>query len=109
MKSCSTIKADLPLLIMNLFIALAVITLYSASRYAEGSSIRYTSAGLPKAIINATFYISPPESFYTWLSMIEFKFIGLHISDVNLLFYHLFPSFLCKSSLTLPTKEGLRF
>ena len=76
MKSCSTINADLPLLIMNLFIALAVITLYSASRYAEGSSIRQTSAGLPNAMINATFYISPPlkiidkneivpESFYT--------------------------------------------
>jgi len=71
-------------------------------------------------MINATFYISPPlkiidkneivpESFYTWLSMIDIKFIGLQISDVNLLFYHLFPSFLCKSSLTLPQKEGLKF
>lgn len=39
---------------MNLLINLDVATLYSASKYADGSSNKYTSAAFPNANINAT-------------------------------------------------------
>lgn len=39
---------------------LAATILYSESKYAEGSSIKYTSAGLPSAKIIQTLYSSPP-------------------------------------------------
>ena len=54
MKSCSTINPDLFELIMNLLMTLEAIKRYSESRYADGSSIKYRSAPLPKATIIAT-------------------------------------------------------
>lgn len=60
MKSCSTMKAIFLLFKINLLITFAVMILYSASKYAEGSSKRKISAGFPRARINATRYNSPP-------------------------------------------------
>ena len=65
MKSCSTTKAVLYINNMNFLIALAVIILYSTSKYADGSSKRYKSAFLPKATHKPTHYISPPDNSLT--------------------------------------------
>lgn len=80
MKSCSTTKQDLLVFIINLLISLDVATLYSASKYADGSSSKYTSAGLPNANINATLYNSPPDSFLTSLSSKSSILNGLYTS-----------------------------
>lgn len=64
-KSCSTTNADLLALRTNLFITLDAITLCSESKYAEGSSIKYTLAFLPRAKTSATRCNSPPDNFWT--------------------------------------------
>jgi len=69
--------------IKYLLITLLVTILYSESKYADGSSKRYTFAGLPNATINATLYSSPPLSFYTSCSIMSFSFIGLQTSVLN--------------------------
>ena len=61
MKSCSTTKQDFLALIIYLLITFEVTILYSESKYADGSSNKYTRAGLPKAITRATLYNSPPK------------------------------------------------
>jgi len=63
MKSCSTMNPAFLEFKMNLLMTLAAISLCSESRYADGSSIRYTSAGFPKATIKATLYNSPPDNY----------------------------------------------
>lgn len=62
MKSCSTTKQAFFEFKICLFITLAAMILYSESKYALGSSIKQTSAGLPSAKMIATLYLSPPES-----------------------------------------------
>ncbi len=62
-KSCSTINAALLVFKINLFSIFAQIILYSESKYADGSSIKYTSQGLPNAKIIATLYNSPPKEY----------------------------------------------
>ena len=41
----------------------------SESKYADGSSIRYTSAGFPRHNANATLCNSPPDKFCTCLQI----------------------------------------
>ena len=78
MKSCSTTKAVFLICMMNLLMALAVISLCSQSRQAEGSSIRQTLAGFPRATTSATLQSSPPESFCTSFSNRISTIIGLY-------------------------------
>jgi len=52
---------------INLLMTLAVIILCSESKYALGSSNKYTFAGFPSAKINATLYNSPPNFFFFFL------------------------------------------
>mmetsp|Transcript_712 Transcript_712/g.2371 ORF Transcript_712/g.2371 Transcript_712/m.2371 type:complete len:81 (-) Transcript_712:1469-1711(-) len=70
MKSCSTMKAVFLAWRMNLFITRAATTRCSTSKYAEGSSMRYMSAGFPSAKTSATLCSSPPLSVCTSWSAI---------------------------------------
>mmetsp|Transcript_8186 Transcript_8186/g.26839 ORF Transcript_8186/g.26839 Transcript_8186/m.26839 type:complete len:98 (+) Transcript_8186:592-885(+) len=61
MKSCSTIKAVFLECMMKRLITFAHMIRCSESKYADGSSMRYKSAGLPRARAMATRWSSPPE------------------------------------------------
>lgn len=85
MKSCSTIKAVFLEFKMNLLMTLAVIILYSESKYALGSSNRYTFAGFPKAKINATLYNSPPVILYKIYKNLKLIKLIINLKDFRLL------------------------
>jgi len=57
--------------------------LHYLSKYAEGSSMRYTSQGLPRARAMATRCSSPPDKNCTSWSMIGSIFIGFMTSLTN--------------------------
>mmetsp|Transcript_12730 Transcript_12730/g.47008 ORF Transcript_12730/g.47008 Transcript_12730/m.47008 type:complete len:142 (-) Transcript_12730:1665-2090(-) len=83
MKSCSTTKAVFFECMMNLLMTLDAAMRCSLSKYADGSSTRYTSAGLPKARTIATRWSSPPERFCTPWSMMVLITMGLITSETN--------------------------
>mmetsp|Transcript_32222 Transcript_32222/g.44946 ORF Transcript_32222/g.44946 Transcript_32222/m.44946 type:complete len:87 (+) Transcript_32222:500-760(+) len=83
MKSCSTMNAVFLECRMYRLITLAARIRCSESRYAEGSSRRYISAGLPSDRANATLCSSPPERFLTCRSMISSILSGRITSDTN--------------------------
>mmetsp|Transcript_30616 Transcript_30616/g.42234 ORF Transcript_30616/g.42234 Transcript_30616/m.42234 type:complete len:92 (+) Transcript_30616:597-872(+) len=64
-KSCSTTKALFFECSIKRFITFDAFNRCSLSRYAEGSSSKYTSAGVPRARTMATRCSSPPERFNT--------------------------------------------
>mmetsp|Transcript_2987 Transcript_2987/g.3424 ORF Transcript_2987/g.3424 Transcript_2987/m.3424 type:complete len:84 (-) Transcript_2987:854-1105(-) len=83
MKSCSTTNAVFLLCMMNLLITFAQLILCSESRYALGSSTRYTSAGVPRARQMARRCNSPPDNVCTPLSMILSILRGFITSEIN--------------------------
>mmetsp|Transcript_18274 Transcript_18274/g.50722 ORF Transcript_18274/g.50722 Transcript_18274/m.50722 type:complete len:87 (-) Transcript_18274:396-656(-) len=83
MKSCSTTKAVFLLCMMNRLITFAQLMRCSESRYALGSSTRYTSAGFPKATVIASRCSSPPDRVCTPLSMMFSMISGFITSEMN--------------------------
>mmetsp|Transcript_6789 Transcript_6789/g.24138 ORF Transcript_6789/g.24138 Transcript_6789/m.24138 type:complete len:144 (+) Transcript_6789:520-951(+) len=83
MKSCSTMKPVFFACRMKRLMTLAATTRCSESRYAEGSSMRYTSAGLPMQSTSATRCSSPPDRCLTSWSMMFSMFSGRITSVLN--------------------------
>ena len=78
------------------------MTLYSESRYADGSSIKKISHGFPRHRAMATLWSSPPERFYTLVSFRELISRGFKTSVLKRLEVILSFNLVCKSSLTVP-------
>mmetsp|Transcript_56080 Transcript_56080/g.157336 ORF Transcript_56080/g.157336 Transcript_56080/m.157336 type:complete len:114 (+) Transcript_56080:397-738(+) len=106
MKSCSTTKAVFLLCMMKRLITLAQLIRCSESRYALGSSIRYTSAGVPKARVIASRWSSPPERVCTPLSMMLSITRGFITSEMNWGCTYASRTRLCNSCLTVPSNLG---
>mmetsp|Transcript_17338 Transcript_17338/g.41606 ORF Transcript_17338/g.41606 Transcript_17338/m.41606 type:complete len:103 (+) Transcript_17338:712-1020(+) len=102
MKSCSTTNAVFFECMMNLLMTLAQLMRCSLSRYAEGSSMRYTSAGVPNARQMASRCSSPPDRFWTPLSMIFSMLRGFITSDTNWGWMYDSRMRLCRSCRTVP-------
>mmetsp|Transcript_36848 Transcript_36848/g.75173 ORF Transcript_36848/g.75173 Transcript_36848/m.75173 type:complete len:122 (+) Transcript_36848:629-994(+) len=83
MKSCSTTKAVFLACMMKRLMTLAQLIRCSESRYADGSSIRYTSAGVPSARTMASRWSSPPDRVCTPLSMMLSMTRGFMQSETN--------------------------
>mmetsp|Transcript_18247 Transcript_18247/g.38170 ORF Transcript_18247/g.38170 Transcript_18247/m.38170 type:complete len:125 (-) Transcript_18247:156-530(-) len=83
MKSCSTMNAVFLACRMKRLITFAAMIRCSESKYALGSSIRYTSAGLPSATVMATRCSSPPDKCFTSWSMRFSISNGFSTSDWN--------------------------
>mmetsp|Transcript_35210 Transcript_35210/g.113420 ORF Transcript_35210/g.113420 Transcript_35210/m.113420 type:complete len:111 (+) Transcript_35210:651-983(+) len=108
-KSCSTIKAVFLACMMKRLITFAATMRCSESRYADGSSIRYKSAGLPSAMTRATRCSSPPERYLTSWSRSRSMSIGFITSELNCGWMNASRIFLCSSIRTVPSKLGAIF
>ena len=87
-------------------ITLAAVMRCSESRYADGSSIKYMSAGVPSAMTMATRCSSPPESVLTSWSISGSISIGFITSDMNCGWCAVSLIFLCSSMRTVPSNFG---
>mmetsp|Transcript_31477 Transcript_31477/g.53849 ORF Transcript_31477/g.53849 Transcript_31477/m.53849 type:complete len:122 (-) Transcript_31477:1459-1824(-) len=84
-KSCSTMKAVFCMCEMiQRRMTLEAITRCSQSRPAEGSSSRYTVAGVPRQMVIATRCSSPPERCFTWNCSSDSMSSGLSTSSRNM-------------------------
>ena len=83
-----------------------MIILYSESKYADGSSIKKISQGFPKQRTIATLWSSPPERFYTSLSIRESISRGFKTSVLKRLEFILSHIYVHKSSFTVPLNFG---
>mmetsp|Transcript_13980 Transcript_13980/g.28654 ORF Transcript_13980/g.28654 Transcript_13980/m.28654 type:complete len:114 (-) Transcript_13980:1428-1769(-) len=109
MKSCSTTKAVFLACMMKRLITLAQVMRCSESRYALGSSMRYTSAGFPRAKAMAQRCSSPPDRFCTSRSMMGSIFIGFITSEMNCGCTYASRMRLCSNVRTVPSNLGLIF
>mmetsp|Transcript_44486 Transcript_44486/g.144411 ORF Transcript_44486/g.144411 Transcript_44486/m.144411 type:complete len:208 (-) Transcript_44486:1200-1823(-) len=109
MKSCSTMKAVFLACMMYRLMTLEAEMRCSESRYADGSSIRYRSAGFPSASTSATRCSSPPERYLTSWSSSRSISIGFITSVLNCGWMKASRIFLCSSSRTVPSKDGAIF
>ena len=87
---------------INLFITFELTNLCSESKYALGSSIKYTSAAVPKTRINATLWSYPPDNVFTVWSNKCSICIGLNTSELKCGVCQIPDIFLLKSSWTVP-------
>ena len=82
------------------------MTLYSESRYADGSSIKNISHGFPRQRTMATLWSSPPERFYTSLSIKESISRGFKTSALKRLELILSFNLVYNNSYTVPSNFG---
>ena len=106
MKSCSTTKAARFAFMIQRFMTREARIRCSESRYADGSSIKYKSHGLARAITRATRWSSPPDKFCTSLSRSESMSSGMITSVRKRGAVQVSRSFRLKRSETRPWNLG---